>query len=361
MKKTNSIIIYFLAAITLFSCTKNDTGISIPKALKISINKTTVVANGIDEITVTVKDQDSTDITSSSVIMVDGQPILGNAVFFDINKQGNHKIFANKYSVLSDTLTVATSTPPTAKYTSKVLAEDFTAAWCGWCPRVDYKLNNFMLANNKLYTIRYHSNDALADRTVDSFMRATYGFSSVPKILVNRTGFMNENGDISNLADSTEFRNFYQRYAVTGLALNTSVAGNTLNVTTKIGFDVTIKDSLRLTVILVENNKTFAQNNFYNHNDSYPGNPFYNSGDTITNYTQNAIYKFSPTTVKGIIIPVANQVKDGEYTANFSLDITGLNTANLQVIAFLSFAEGQTRKGMLNVQWVNAGQNKNYD
>lgn len=362
MKKISFLIVFFIYTLLLIACNRNDVNVDpIPTAVSISLNKTTVVADGIDEIMVTVKDQDGKDISSSSLIYVDGVAIKGNAVFFETNQQGTHKIFANKYNVISDTLTVTTSAPPVAKYTAKVLAEYYTAAWCGWCPRVDYKLNHFYMANNNLYTVQIHSNDALANRTVDSTMRADFGVSSVPNILINRTSLMQENGDISNLNDSTELRSFYQKRAVVGLALQTSVSGNNLNITAKAGFDATIKDSIKLVVLVVENNKVLAQLNYYNNNINYPGNPFFSSGDTITNYIHNGVYLASPTSIKGITIPTASQIKDAEYTNNFTFDITGLNSANLQVIAFLNYAPEQARKGILNVQWVNAGQNKNYD
>lgn len=362
MKRISFILVLFIYSFLFTACNRNDVNVDpIPTSVSISLNKTTVIADGIDEITVTVKDQDGKDISASSLIYVNGVAIKGNAVFFEANQQGTHKIFANKYNVLSDTLTVTTTAPAAAKYTAKVLAEYYTATWCGWCPRVDYKLNNFAIANNKLYTVQLHSNDALANREVDSTMRADFGVSSVPNILINRTSLMQENGDISNLDDSTELRNFYQKRAVVGLALNTSISGNNLNITTKTGFDATIKDSLKLVVLVVENNKVLAQLNYYNNNINYPGNPFFTLGDTITNYIHNGVYKASPTTIKGITVPVANQIKDTEYTNNFTVDITGLNSANLQVIAFLNYAPEQARKGILNVQWVNAGLNKNYD
>lgn len=362
MRKINRFLVYCTLSVLIISCSKeNGSSVSIPSSIRISFNKTAVVADGIDEIIVTVKDQDSTDISSTSLIYVDDMPIMGNAVYFENNQQGTHKIYANKFGVASDTLFVTTINPPAAKYSTKVLAEYFTGNWCGWCPRVDYKLNNFMAANNNLFAMQIHNNDVLTDRVVDSSMRAKFGISSVPTILANRTEFIQENGDVMNMSDSTEFRHLYQRRAVIGLALNTSITGNNLSVTAKTGFDASIKDSLKLVVLLVENNVISPQKNYYNNNNDYPGNPFFSSGDMITNFIHNGVYKSSPTTISGVTIPADKQIKNGDYTANFSLDITGLNTANLKVVAFVMFADGQNRKGIMNVQWVSAGLNKNYD
>ncbi|MCZ2222808.1 MAG: Omp28-related outer membrane protein [Chitinophagales bacterium] len=362
MKRFNKLLFFGILSVLFFSCSKEEGEyVKIPDNIRISLNKTSIIADGIDEIVVTVKDQDSVDISSTSMIYVDDLPILGNEIYFESTQQGTHKIYANKFGVVSDTLYVTTIAPPPAKYSTKVYAEYFTGNWCGWCPRVDYKLNNFMANNSNLLVVQIHNNDALANRTIDSTLRANFGISSVPTILANRTSLVQENGDIFNLSDSTEFRHFFQKRAVIGLALNTSISGNILSVTAKTGFDANIKDSLKLVVILVEDNVVSPQNNYYNNNTDYPGNPYFNAGDTITNFVHNGVYKSSPTTINGATIPLDKQTKDNEYISNFSLDVTGLNTANLKVIAFVMYADAQKRKGVMNVQWVKAGQNKNYD
>lgn len=334
---------------------------SIPASIKLSLDKTTVLADGIDKALATAKDQSGNDITTTCSFVVDGYLITGNGVTFEYNQLGTHKVYATKYGVISDTLTISTTTPPAPKYSTKVLAEEFTAAWAGWCPRMTYKMDNFMQNNPKIFAIRIHNNDALADRSVDSAMRSKFGVSSVPTVLINRSGIMKENGDISNLADSIEFRTQLQKRAVVGLALNTSVSGNNLNVTAKVGFDATISDSLKLVVVAVENGLVLKQLNFYNANTFYPGNPYFNAGDTIFNFVHNGVFRRTSTGIVGTTIPVANQVKNGEYTANYTIDITGLNAANVRVVAFVVWGDGQAKSGILNSQWVVAGQNKAYD
>lgn len=354
--------LFSLVSLLLVSCSQTTSTVSsVPVTIKLSLDKTTVLADGIDKILATAKDQSGTDITSTCSFVVDGTLIVGNGVSFEYNQQGTHKIFATKFGIISDTLTVTTINPPAAKYSTKVLAEEFTAAWAGWCPRMTYKVDNFMLNNPKIFAIRIHNNDALTDRTADSTMRAKFGISAVPTVMIDRSVIMKENGDISNLNDSTEFRPYLQKRAVLGLALNTSVSGNNLNVTAKVGFDATISDSLKLVVVAVENGLVLKQLNFYNANTFYPGNPYFNAGDTINSFVHNGVIRRTPTTVLGTTIPVANQVKNGEYSTNYTIDITGLNAANIRVVAFVVWGDGQAKTGLLNSQWVVAGQNKAYD
>lgn len=355
--------LFSLASFLFISCSQTtSTNVNaIPASIKLSLDKTTVLADGIDKALATAKDQSGNDITTSCTFVVDGYVITGNGVTFEYNQLGTHKVYASKYGVISDTLTIGTTAPPAAKYSSKVLAEEFTAAWAGWCPRMTYKMDNYMIKYPKMYAIRIHNNDALADRSVDSAMRARFGVSSVPTVLINRSAIMKENGDISSLTDTTDIYTYLQKRAVLGLALNTSISGNNLNVTAKVGFDATISDSLKLVVVAVENGLVLKQLNFYNANTFYPGNPYFNAGDTIFNFVHNGVFRRTPTGIVGTTIPVANQVKNGEYTANYTIDITGLNAANLRVVAFVVWGDGQAKSGLLNSQWVAAGQNKAYD
>jgi hypothetical protein len=355
--------LFSLVSLLLVSCsqTTSTNTTSIPSSIKLSLDKTVILADGIDKALATAKDQAGNDITSTTTFVIDGNVITGNGISFEFNQQGTHKVFATKFGIISDTLTVTTAAPPAAKYSTKVLAEEFTAAWAGWCPRVTYKIDNYMVKYPKMFAIRIHNNDALANRSVDSTLRSKFGVSAVPTVVINRSVIMQENGDISSLTDTTDVYTYLQKRAVLGLALNTSISGNNLNVTAKVGFDATISDSLRLVVVAVENGLVLKQLNFYNANTFYPGNPYFSAGDTIFNFVHNGVFRRTPTSVLGTTIPVTNQVKNGEYSTNYTIDITGLNAANIRVVAFVVWGDGQAKTGILNSQWVVAGQNKAYD
>jgi hypothetical protein len=329
--------------------------------MTISLSKTTVVADGIDKAIVTVKDQSGNDISSTSIIVVNGAAINGTGVSFESNQVGTHQVFASKFGVISDTLTITSTNPGIAKYSTKVLAEDYTGMWCGWCPRMSYKLNNFAQNNNKIIPVRFHNNDVLASKSIDSALRARFNITAVPNVVINRTNILQENGDVNNLADSVELRPFLQKRAVLGLALNTTLSGNNLTVATRVGFDATISDSLRLVLVLVENGIILPQTNYYGNNSNYLGNPFFSSGNPISSFSHNHVFRATPTSVFGVTIPAASQVKNGEFTANYTMNITGYNAANLRVVAFVVYADNQVKTGLLNAQSVVAGANQAYD
>jgi len=181
---------FLLAAIVIIfnSCTQttytNDN--VVPTSMKISLSKATIVADGIDKSEVTVKDQSGNDISLTSIIVVNDIAINGTAITLEASQQGTFKVFATKFGIISDTLTISTTAPTTAKYSTKVLAEDYTGSWCGWCPRVAYKMNNFVQNNSKIIPVRFHNNDALSSPSVDSALRAASGITAVPNVMINR-------------------------------------------------------------------------------------------------------------------------------------------------------------------------------
>lgn len=364
MRKFLVSLVSLSCLIVLFNACTQNTNVAnnvVPTRMTISLSKTTVVADGVDKAVVTVRDQSGNDISNTSIIVVNGASIIGTGVTFESTQIGTYEVFATKFGIISDTLRITSTAPPAAKYSTKVLAEDFTGAWCGWCPRVAHKVNNFVLNNNRIIPVRFHNNDALSGGSSDSALRAKFGITAVPTVLIDRKSTLQENGDVNSLADSVEFRPFLQKRAVLGLALNSSISGNTLNVTTRVGFDATISDSLKLVVLLVENGIIRTQANYYHNNTNYPGTPFFNSGNPILNFTHNAVFRNTPTTIFGTTITAASQVKNGEFTANHSFSITGLNTSNLRIVAFVTYADGQAKSGVLNAQSVAAGGTQAYD
>ena len=363
MKKISSFISSFaLISVVLFSCNKDTTTTTATKttSLTLTIDKTTISADGFDIATITVKDQTGADVTASCLIL-SNNIVYGSGKFFvEFGLHGSYEIYATKDNVNSNKITVTATNPGASKYSTKIIVDDCTGAWCGWCPRLAYKFENFMVNNNKIFMIGVHNGDSYAF-SAESTLRSKFGVTAFPNGIVNRTRIFNDNGNINSLSDSIDLGTFLRVRMVTGLAINTTVTGNTLNVTTKVGFDANISQSLKLVVALVQDNVSLSQVNYYANNSSYPGNPYFSSGNPIPNFIHKNVLKSAPTGILGTDITGFAQNKGSEYTATNTIDITGLPIANLKVVAFLVFADGQNKTGILNAQWVNAGQNKAYD
>ncbi len=363
-----SLIVFSFFLISLVSCSKKDSGgsttpVATITSLSISVDRSTIVADGFDEATFTVRDQNNVDVTSVTLIELNGYVFAGNKIVYQIGEPaGTFQVKATKGSIVSNTISLTVVAAVASKYTTKIVAEDCTGAWCGWCPRIAHKFDGFMAANNKIFTVGIHNNDALAISSVESALRAKFGISSFPSAIINRNRKFNDNSNINSLADSTDLSVFLKERAPLGLAINSSISGSTLNITTKVGFDANINKNLRLVVYVVQDGIVLAQTNYYANNNSYPGNPYFSAGSTITGFVHNSVLRSVPTTINGEIIPLSSQVRNGEYSANHTVALSsGWNAANLKVLSFVVYDDNQTKKGIANAQWVAAGSNKNYD
>jgi hypothetical protein len=363
MKKLlKTLINLFAFAIIFSSCSKNtDTVTAKTTSLILTVDKTSISADGFDISTISVKDQTGADVSATCLIISNGIVYAGNKFVIEYGSHGTYEVYATKNNINSNKVIITATNPGPSKYSTKVLVEDCTGAWCGWCPRLAYKFENFMANNSRIFVIGVHNGDSYALSSVESSLRAKFGINSFPSGIVNRVRTFNDNGNISSLADSTDLGTYLRTRMVTGLAINTTISGNTLNVTTKVGFDGNISQNLKLVLMLVQDNMVLAQVNYYNANNSYPGNPYFNSGSTIANFVHKNVLRSTPTGIFGTDISGVSQIKGGEYTANHAINITGLPISNLKVVAAVVFADGQSKTGILNTQWVAAGQNKAYD
>lgn len=365
MKK---IIYGFLALIILGStaCSKNNGGNTgggggnTSAKLTISVDKSALFADGYDEALLTVKDSTGADVTSSVTLKRNGSNTSREQVF-EFGNHGSYKYTATNGTITSNEITITVNDPGAAKFSTKIIAEDCTGPWCGWCPRLTHKFERFMHYNPRIYTVGVHNGAPFGLSSIESSLRSKFSITGFPSAIINRAIKFADNGNIMSLADSSGLQPYLNARAVTGLSINSTVSGSNLNITAKVKFDANIKNALKLVVLVTEDGLVAAQTNYYNNNATYPGNPYFSAGSTIPGFVHNGVLRSTPTGIFGADIPVASQSKNNEYTANFTASISGQVSANTKVVAFVVFADGQTKKGVLNAQWANAGTNKNYD
>lgn len=353
----------FSSVILFSSCSKkNDNGgggnTTTITALNLSASKTSsIYANGTDVVGFSVQDQNGVNVTTQTTIYVDGNAITGFTKTFSPNEIGTHTVVAKVGSIVSnqENLSVVTAPAP-PKYATKIIAEDFTGTWCGWCPRMTYKFERYTQVNNRIIPIGVHNGDAYAVSPDEAQLRSKFGVSGFPTVFINRNSEFNENGNINSVADSVYLSPFLKQRALLGIGINSSIAGNTLSITTKVGFDENISENLKIVIMVLEDGLIKSQSNYYANNNSYPNNPYINRGNPIPDFEHNGVYRKSPTGILGENIPTASQVKNQEYTVTKSVDITGYNSSKLRIVAFVV-----NNNGALNAQVAPANSVKDYD
>ncbi|NJO25162.1 MAG: Omp28-related outer membrane protein [Bacteroidia bacterium] len=159
-------------------------------------------------------------------------------------------------------------------------------------------------------------------------MRNRFGISSFPAVYLSRSFLW----DHSGASISTEIN----KKSKCGIAILTSVNGNTVNVTVKISFDISTGIPLNLVVALMEDKLVSPQANQYNNN---PGSPFYNTGNPIQNYEHNNVLRKAATDIFGDHIPAGEQWKNNVYEKSYTIDAGPYTLNNCKIAAFVLFRE----------------------
>lgn len=280
---------------------------------------------------------------------------------------------AEPQSVNAEEFGLSTSAAPPTVYLSRALVEDYTGAWCGYCPRVAYKLDELTSNNPRIISQGNHNGDVM--QTADeSKLEGYYPIIGFPTAWMMRNKTYNDNGSVTDLSDTSQVSNSYLKdNKSVGLAIGTRVDGNTLKGVVKVGFGTTYTEPLKIVVNLVEDNVVTPddpQSNYYNTDPV--GNPFYGKGDYIADFVHHNVYRGAATDPLGNLIPSDKTVAGKEYGMRFSFDLSKYNKANCKVIAFVVvdenklslldvYIKGKKYKGIQNVQWVNAGGRINYE
>lgn len=252
-------------------------------------------------------------------------------------------------------------------FVSRALYEDFTGAWCGYCPRIAYKFDLMESNNPRFFFVGNHNGDAFTT-TWQSPLEKEFKISAFPTATKMRDWDASsksikfkDNGKIDNLSDTSQASDYLQTNDSLGLSItNANISGNTVSGKVKVGFGYTYTDSLKIVIELVETKLILSQSNYYN--TSPVGNPYYGLGSHIDNFEHHNVLRKVYTATFGDVIP-ANMTKQGkQYTKSFSFDATGYNLSNCKIVAFVVGTKNNTKnKGIVNVQWANAGTNVAYE
>ncbi len=308
--------------------------------ISISISQGSVKIN--DVITFSAKDNFNNDITSDTVFYVNGVVITGSSFTTDL--YGSYDVYAT-YSNTNGDFQSETVSFDVYRFTRKVLVEDYTGTWCGYCPRLAYNLEQAEEQNNAVIGIGIHSGDVM-ETSSTNLLENEYGVSSWPSGRINRTIVWNESVSqiISYLGSNPGL----------GIGINSSLSGNTVSVDIKIDYDIENSGN-KLVVYLLEDGLIYPQTNYYN-NDS--NSPWYQTGNPIQNFEHNNVLRNTFTNVFGDVIP--DGIVGEEYTTNYSITVPASvqNTSNLEIVAFVvKSASGS----VINVQHSPIGVVQDYD
>ncbi len=345
--KIRPLLLLMITACFFLSCSKNQDKV-ISSELRLEINVTSIYADLLDELVVTVFDNENNNVTDRSRIFIDNNPINGNRFktaeikTFSVKASVNEKETSSKmFKAIRQTVN---------NFSKKIIMEEFAGTWCSFCTRFTYLIDTLVRSDNKIIPIQVHSGDILEYKFVQP-MRNKFGVGSFPFGYLNRGQIWDESASM--------MQELLNKNSKLGLAISSTINNKTINATVKAKFDVTTSENLSIVVLLVEDSLVYPQANFYNYT---PGSPFFGQGDPIPDYIHNNTLRAAATDIFGDKVPAAVQNKNETWEINYSFNAAAFNPSQCKVIAYIQYAENNvSRWGVLNAQVVRAGKNIGFD
>lgn len=153
-------------------------------ALEIKADKSTITADGLDMSTfrlINTKDNNA-DLTSQATFFVDGTAIESN--FFLTEKVGEYSITAEYLEYKAGPVKVKAVDVSEAKITHKVYLEDFTADWCGNCPRILRTMDE-AIETGVAVGLAVHMSDKMEAPDAKN-IGSLFGVTGYPSLVINR-------------------------------------------------------------------------------------------------------------------------------------------------------------------------------
>lgn len=336
-------LLSLILLVVVASCSSNSSNL-VPQGAGISIEASDNFVYDNTTVNFTVRNGAGSDVTSNAAIAVDGVVITGNSFLF--SGLGTSNISATLGAETTEVITVDVIEP---SFTTKMLIEDYTGAWCAWCPVVTKGIidaHAVPVQGDKVIAVAVHNGDIM-EFSLESQMRAEFGVVEFPTATLNRTSTFWRRDNVALTMDIPQALNFLTSTKPVGIAINSSVSGSNVIANVKVGFDLNQQD-LKLVVFLLENGFIGEQ---------LDNTPFFGGPGFVPDFEHNEILRRSFTDVFGDAIPADQQLGGTEYAVSLSVTAPGVNTSNWDIVAFVVDAAGE----VVNVQKATVGTNQDFD
>ena len=315
-------LLYTLIFILIYSCSKPESFSDLPVQQNSLIPGLNVESSYLKDqlISFNMIDSEGNNITSSTSFTVDNQLINGNTISYD--EIGSHDVSAN-YTIDSQNYSTDLIVFNIVEPINKVIVEDYTGTWCGYCPPVAHAIYELKEVYDNIISVGIHNNDEL---TIDqeSDLRSELGISGFPSARLNRTISWFDPYQISDVNSLLSEENNV------AISIKSALENIDLEVNLRIVSNVELVNH-KLVIYLVESNLIYDQSNYFNYvEDSY----FYNLGNPIENYSHQDVLRKSITNISGNTLDLIQPLTD--YKFNFNVEISpDFVQENLAIVAMV--------------------------
>lgn len=336
-------IILFIAALVLLGCESEYT--IMPSANGIILTADRSARTVGEVITFTTKDNSNTDITSEAEFFVNGQPIQGHS--FTSDQTGDFIVTATRLGESSTPLTIRFHDGSETNFVKRVLIEDYTGTWCGWCPRVAWAIEKLHAQTEDFVPVAIHrASSNPSNSTYDPYNYETTELEDYIDVPGYPKGMLNRMTEWSGVQPD----NLAQPIALTqgenprlGLALSPTVGNGTISLDVNVKFSNNFT-GLKLVVYVLENGLIYEQHNY---------TEYYDGVDVMEDFHHNHVLRSALTPLLGEAIEGSQTVVNNVYTKTFTVAVPAnvANASNLEFVAFVVDAQGNA----LNVRKAASG------
>ena len=127
-------------------------------SITLSVSAENVAIN--NEVTFQVLSDKNDVITSTCKFFVNDKEIVGNK--YTPGEEGSFSVYAT-YNALKSNIKNFTASVEASNFKTNVLVEDYTGAWCGWCPRISQGIIDVHASTNgdDVIAIAVHNGDSM--------------------------------------------------------------------------------------------------------------------------------------------------------------------------------------------------------
>ncbi|KFF23099.1 Omp28-related outer membrane protein [Chryseobacterium sp. JM1] len=297
----------------------------------------TVTAEGGNEklvgktFTFKVKDNLTNDVTPQSQIYVNGQLISGNT--FTPTEKGSYTVKAEYKGLPLNPISVKAVVSSGISFKHRILYEDFTGTWCGYCTIALARHDNLAHQTEDFVFIGIHGPAGTSDpwsNDTSTEMETSKNVTEWPAMFINRNTVWPYD---SNYTDMSLPLGQLSAFSKIGIKMKSSVSGNTFTTEASVLFTENFTH-LKIAAFVVEDELVHHQKNYIS--------SLYGGSSYIYNYIHHNVLRNKLTSsVTGEGIPDTQTVTSSEYSRTFQYTVPATyNTDKLKVIIMIMDANG---------------------
>lgn len=343
-------IYFFVLFLVIAACSKTEDNVPLTTPTRqISVDKLVRKASLRNQnIPFKIINDEGEDVTALATFYVDGVAIEGQS--FSSPTIGEFEVYGvyeeDGVEVTTNTESFSVIIPK-----RKVVVEDYTGTWCGFCPRVTAALHDLEEATEDIAVVAIHETAPSLPDPMHfdqiQILKDAYDVEGFPSARINRSV------DWPTPHEVSQVTNIAGLDTNLSVALNSQVTGNELLVQVNVVYEEGSGQGDKLVVYLIENNIYYDQLNYFNYD---PSSPYYNLGDIITNFEHNDVLRESFTSVLGNTIPDTEALT--EYITSFTIDIpSDYVRDNLKIVAMVVDSDNTAK----NAQFAQLSEDKPYE